>query len=223
VTIVADADVELRVVVTSWANRAADFSTTLPTEASYDLSVAADCEDDRLLTPPNFDPSNMAGGYYLLPPADPSGLYTRKADDCSRGTQLLVQVIYTAAYRWREARPDLPPLNVRDMNEGSCSTVDHATHNDGTHVDITVSCGTEVSCADDSAAITLGRIFVDTGSVCGILFNDTAVQTEVNDYFFANYSYEPWDPSGAGRFMRTVTGHTGHFHVRVFKPDGTCN
>lgn len=222
-TIVADTDVDVRIIVTSWANRAADFSTMLPTEASYDLSVAAECEDDRLLTPPNFDESDTAGGYYLLPPADPSGLYTRKADDCSRGTRLLIQVLYTAAYRWREARPDLPALAMRDLNEGSCSTVDHATHDDGTHADVVVECGTQVSCTDDSAAITLGRIFVDTGSVCGILFNDTAVQSEVNDYFFESYSYEPWDPSGAGRFMRTVSGHTGHFHVRVFKPDGTCN
>ena len=222
VTLVADADTTLSVIVTSWANRDGGFVSMLPTAATYELSVAADCES-TLLSPPNFDPSNVEGGYYLLPPSDPAGLYTRKADDCSRGTKLLIDVIYTAAVRWREARPDLPALNIRDLNEGSCSTVDHATHDDGTHVDITVSCGTEVSCADDSAAITLGRILVDTGSVCGILFNDTAVQADVNDYFFSNYSYEPWDPSGAGRFMRTVTGHTSHFHVRVFKPDGTCN
>ena len=45
----------------------------------------------------------------------------------------------------------------------------------------------------------------------------------MNPYFFDNYSYAPWDPSGAGRFMRTVSGHTGHFHVRVLEPDGTCN
>jgi hypothetical protein len=222
VTLVADADATVTVVITSWANRDAGFTSMLPTDATYDVTVQADCED-TLLTPPNFDETDVVDGYHVLPPSDPEGLYTRKPDGCSRGTRLLIDVIYTAAVRWHEARPDLPPLSVLDLNEGPCSTVDHATHDDGTHVDIHVSCGTEVACADDSAAIDLARILVDTGSVCGILFNDTAVQAEVNPYFFSNYAYEPWDPSGAGRFMRTVSGHTGHFHVRVFQPDGTCN
>lgn len=219
VTVVADADVSVLVVLTSWAHYDAGFTTMLPTNVTYELSVEAECEDVGLLTPPNFDEDDVVGGYYLLPESDPAGLYTRKPDDCSRGNRLLIDVIYTAAVRWAETRPELGPLNVRDMNEGSCSTVDHATHNDGTHVDITATCGTQVSCADDSAAIDLARIFVDTGVVCGILFNDTAVQGVINPYFAESYSYAPWN----GGFMRTVSGHTNHFHVRVMKSDGSCN
>ena len=219
VTVIADADTTVTVVLSSWAHYDAGFTTMLPTDVSYELSIEAECEEGGLLTPPNFDEGNVVGGYYLLPQSDPAGLYTRKPDDCSRGTRLLIDVIYTAAVRWAEARPELGPLNIRDMNEGSCSTVDHATHDDGTHVDITATCATQVSCADDSAAIDLARIFIDTGVVCGILFNDTGVQGVVNPYFESSYSYEPW----RGQFMRTVTGHTNHFHVRVMKPDGTCN
>jgi len=220
-SIVADVDRTLTLLLSSWAIRDGDFAERMPGEASYRLTVDNECEDAAggLLSPPNFDPDDVAGGYFLLPHADPAGLYTRRADGCSRGTKLLVDVIYTTALRWSQARPDLPGLDVWDMNEGACSTVDHATHNDGTHVDLHVECGTEVSCADDSAAVTLAQILVDTGAVCGILFNDEAVQSDVNSHFGASYAYEPW----RGRMMRTVSGHTHHFHVRVKKPDGTCN
>lgn len=220
-SIVTDTDRTFTVLLTSWANRDDDFVQRLPTDASYRVTIDNECAPgaSTLFSPPNFDPSNVAGGYSLLPPADPAGLYSRKADACSRGSRLLVDVIYTAALRWSSERADLPHLNVRDMNEGSCSTVDHATHSDGTHVDLTVTCGTQVSCADNSAAVDLAKILVDTGAVCGILFNDTAVQTEVNAYFASRFSYTPW----RSRFMRTVTGHTNHFHVRVKRADGSCN
>jgi hypothetical protein len=45
------------------------------------------------------------------------------------------------------------------------------------------------------------------------------VQAVVNPYFTSKYSYTPWH----GTFMRSVSGHTHHFHIRVKKPDGTCN
>ena len=60
---------------------------------------------------------------------------------------------------------------------------------------------------------------MDTGQVCGIINNDPAVQKVVNAYFNSKFSYKPWH----GTFMRSVSGHTHHFHVRVKKPNGLCN
>ena len=154
-----------------------------------------------------------------VPQSDPPGLYTRKADGCSRGTKRLIDVLYTVATHFQQVRPSLAPISILDLNEGPCSTVDHATHDDGTHVDIVAGCATEVACADNGPAIDLAKLFVDTGVACGIINNDTAVQAEVNAYFNSKFSYEPWH----GTFMRSVSGHTHHFHVRVMKPDGKCN
>lgn len=212
---------DLTVFLTGWSVVDSDFTAAMPTTASYAFLVDVDCvpPEGELLSPPNFDPSNTAGGFFLLPESDPPGLYTRKADDCSRGNKLLIDVVYTVAVRWNQLHPDLTPITILDLNEGSCSTVDHATHNDGTHVDIVVPCATRVDCTDDQPAIDLAKLFVDTGKVCGILNNNTNAQAVVNPYFESTYSYRPW----RDQFMRTVTGHTGHFHVRVMKPDGTCN
>lgn len=220
VDIIPQADLTLAVFVTSWAVIDGGFAPPMPTDVTYDFEVFQECPvDTGTFPPPNFDPGNVVGGYHLLPDSEPPGLYERKPDDCSRGNQRLIDVIYTAASRFHELRPEYTPILVRDLNEGSCSTVDHATHDDGTHVDIVASCATDVSCSDFVPAMDLARLFVDTGEVCGILFNDTRVQDSVNPYFYANHAYAPWN----GDFMRTVDGHTQHFHVRVKKPDGTCN
>lgn len=221
VRVTADSDRQLALFVTSWDAVDGDFKPLLPADATYTLTNFADCVPSTggLLSPPNFDPNDQDGGFFLLPPSSPAGLYLRKADDCSRGTKLLIDVLYTVAVRWQQLRPTLAPINIRDLNEGSCSTVDHATHDDGTHADLTVSCATQVACTDNQPKIDLAKLFVDTGAVCGILNNDEDVQPIVNEYFASKFSYQPWK----GKFMRTVSGHTGHFHVRVMKPDGSCN
>ena len=221
VQILSAEDTQLSVFITSWRVIDGDFAPRIDTDVAYTFAVSHDCEPPvgELLSSPNFDLGDVEGGFYLMPESDPPGLYTRKADDCSRGTQLLIDVLYTVAFEWNQLRPEYSPIALRDLNEGSCSGVDHATHDDGTHVDIVVSCATQISCDDIQPAVDLARLFVDTGEVCGIIFNDAAVQAIVNPYFESLYSYEPW----RGTFMRTVSGHTGHFHVRVKKPDGTCN
>lgn len=212
---------QLSLFVTGWQVVDAAFVPPMPGSAAYTLTNFADCEAQTgpLLSPPNFDPNNVVGGYYLLPPSEPPGLYTRKPDDCSRGTKLLIDVLYTVAYHWKTVRPALSPINIADLNEGSCSTVNHATHDDGTHADLSAGCATQIACADIEPAIELAKLFVDTGEVCGIIFNDDAVQNVINPYFASKFSYAPWN----GQFMRTVSGHTHHFHVRVKKPNGLCN
>ena len=215
----ASEDEWLTVFVTSWHVLEGDFIPFLPQSSEYSLSAHADCES-TLLSPPNFNPDNVVDGYYLMPESEPSGLYTRKADACSRGTRVLIDVLYTVAFHWKELWPSLAPIGIRDMNaHPSCSTVQHQTHDDGTHVDIVVSCATSISCSNKQPAIDLAKLFIDTGHACGIIFNDTAVQDEVNAYFESRFEYQPWH----GTFMRSVSGHDNHFHVRVMKPDGTCN
>ncbi len=222
VRVTADSPTQLSLLATSWGVVESGFTAPMPTDAVYDLALDTACAPSLpgdLLSPPNFDPNDIDGGFFLLPYSDPPGLYDRKADGCSRGTKLLINVIYTVATHWKGIRPQLAPIAVRDLNEGPCSTVDHATHEDGTHVDIVAGCATEVACQDNNPAIELAKLFVDTGMACGIINNDPAVQAVVNAYFNQTQSYEPWH----GQFMRSVSGHTHHFHVRVKMPNGQCN
>ena len=123
------------------------------------------------------------------------------------------------ATRWAEIRPEFTPINVLDLNESLSCGVDHETHDDGTHVDMTVGCATSVACENWVPAVDLARLFVDTGEVCGIIFNDAGVQAVINPYFSMVHAYEPWKQT----FMRSVDGHDSHFHVRVKKLDDTCN
>lgn len=223
VSLTASTDTAVNVFVTSWDVVNGGFTPTMPTSATYDLKTDVDCTPPgpgTLITPPNFDPNNTQNGFYQLPESDPAGLYVRKGAACSWGTKLLIDVIYTVATQWKPLYPSLSPLSVRDMNENiaACGT-NHATHDDGTHVDIVAGCATDINCSDKAPKIALAKLFVDTGVACGILNNDTAVHKTVNDYFAQKTNYAPWN----GQFMRSVTGHTQHFHVRVKKPNGACN
>lgn len=222
VQLTAKAGAVVSVFVTDWYIVDGGFTPSMPSDASYSLTTKVDCEPPgpgTLLSPPNFDGDDVVNGYFLLPDSVPSGLYTHKADGCSRGTKLLIDSIYTVATHWKPLYPSLSPLSVMDMNEGPCSTVDHATHDDGTHVDIVAGCATDISCANKAPKLALAKLFVDTGVACGILNNDVAVQSEVNAYFAQKTTYAPWK----GTFMRSVTGHVKHFHVRVKRPNGSCD
>lgn len=211
----------LRVFVTGWDVIESDFMAPIPMDVTYEFEVYDECEPETGAgLPPNFDANDVVNGYYLLPPSEPPGLYERKGEACSRGTQRAIEVIYTVAQRWAELRPEFTPLQVRDINENinACGT-DHMTHDDGTHFDLTTSCATEAACPNWVPAYDLARLFVDTGEVCGIIFNDVPIQDLTNPYFEISQAYEPWNQT----FMRSVDGHDSHFHVRVKKLDGTCN
>lgn len=218
-------DRDLTGFVTSWAAVDGAFEPRLPRDAVYALRLTHDCPpDEGLLTPPNFDEDDTEGGYFILPESDPSGLYNRKAR-CSRGNRLLIQVLYTVAVRWAELRPSYAPLTFSDLNECDprlSGDADHATHDDGTHADLSNGCATQVGC-DTAASIDLANLFMDTGEVCGIIFNDGDVQDAVNPRFRAEHEYRTWHGGPERTFMRTVAGHTRHFHVRVKRPDGRCD
>jgi hypothetical protein len=224
VRLTAHADMPLRVFATSWGVIDSGFTDPMPTDATYQLQVTGDCQAGPidLITPPNFDPNDTdSGGYYLLPESEPAGLYTKKHDDCSRGTQLLVEVLYTVAWHWHQQRPALSPIAFRDLNEAWCSSVDHATHDDGTHADVVITCATDVSCSDKEPFLELTRLIIDTGQACGIISDQpSAVLDQVNAYFTANHGYTPWWSTFARPGDPGV--HTAHMHVRVKRPDGTC-
>jgi hypothetical protein len=222
VRLTAHKKVTLKVFATGWSVVQSGFTLFLPKSAKYTLTVNSHCappKPGKLLSPPNFDAKNKVGGYYLLPQSQPPGLYTRKADGCSRGNKLLIDVLYTVAVHWKQKWPKLSPISFLDLNEGKCSTVNHQTHDDGTHADLTAGCATNVSCSNTQPGIDLAKLFVDTGQVCGIINNDPAIQKVVNAYFNSKFTYKPWHNT----FMRSVSGHTKHFHVRVKKPNGNCN
>jgi hypothetical protein len=212
----------LSVFATSWSVVDSGFSTPMPTDATYQLQVTGDCQAGTidLITPPNFDPNDTDGnGYYVLPESEPPGLYTKKHDDCSRGNQLLIELLYTVAWHWNQRRPALSPIAFRDLNEAWCSSVNHATHDDGTHADVVITCATDVSCSDKEPFLELARLIIDTGEACGIISDQPAdVLDQVNAYFTSHHAYTPWWST----FARSVGGHTAHLHVRVKRPDGTC-
>lgn len=213
-------DMKLRVYLTGWHVADADFASPMPPDATYEFRVDNACEAETSASdPPNFADDDVVGGYYLLPNSEPPGLYGHKQDDCSRGTRRLIQVLYSVAERWQELRPEFSPIAIQDLNEAWCSSVDHSTHDDGTHADLVAGCATDNSCGNWIPAVDLAKLFIDTGEVCGILFMDAKVQAPVNAYFAAHHQYEPWKQL----LMRTVDGHDLHFHIRVKKPDGTCN
>jgi hypothetical protein len=220
IRLTAPAERHLSLFVTGWHVVDSGFLDEMPADAAYTLFDHADCEPGTgLLSPPNFDPNDVdANGYYLLPPSEPPGLYERAGVICSRGTKRLIDVLYTVAYRWHEIRPDLSPIHYGDLNEPSCTGLDHETHDDGTHADVTVTCATYASCADEQPAVDLAKLFVDTGVACGIIFDDDPVRAVVNPYFESSCAYDPWH----GEFMRNIGDHATHFHIRVMTPEGDC-
>ena len=221
VEILPHADRTLYVYLTSWDVIESDFVAPIPTEVAYTFEVYNDCAPETgTELPPNFDPEDVLDGDYILPESEPPGLYERKMDACSRGNRRAIEVIYTVARRWAELRPDITPMQVRDINENvELCGVDHQTHDDGTHFDIIVGCASDTVCLDVVPVLDLARLYIDTGEVCGIINNNADAQEVINPYFAMNHGYDPWN----GGFMRSVDGHEFHFHVRVKKPDESCN
>ena len=180
-------------------------------ECVPDTSADAGITIDGITYPPNLT-GPLAHGYWRMPTtAAPDGTYVWSpgaplAERC--GSKTLVGVIYTAAVAYKAAYPD-SAVRVGDLNAAPT----HKTHNVGIDVDITTanrdaarmrSIGGGADTVQRS--IALAKMFLATGQIRWIYYNDPAVQTAVNTYAAGN--------GLAGR-MKTVSGHQDHFHVRL--------
>ena len=157
-----------------------------------------------LTYPPNLG-SALIGNYYVMPEAQPAGIYifsggTPANSRC--GSKELIGTIYTVAQQWAKTYPG-SSLIVGDLNAPS----GHKSHKKGVDVDITVTDRSAANVGGDrQKSIQLGKWFMDTGIIKYIFYNDTAVQQEVNAYARAN------NKPGV---MQYEDGHATHFHVRI--------
>ena len=155
-------------------------------------------------------PPNLAGpqsnGYYLMPDAQPPGLYTFNGGtppESRCGSKQLVSVIYTVAQAWKQKFPD-SNLVVGDLNGPGSQ---HKSHNFGVDVDITTSDRSAANTSGDpEKSKALARMFADTKVIKNIFYNDTSVQQDFNAYVASK---------GYPGKMSSESGHDNHFHVRL--------
>lgn len=158
-----------------------------------------------LTPPPNLGPANSQGYYAMPDPSQPPGLYVFNGGTPPRsrcGTKELVSVIYTAAVKWKEKYPD-STLVVGDLNESE----GHASHMNGIDVDITTSNRSAANTSGDTnRSIELAKMFIDTGIIDTIGYQDSAVISAI-----ASYAKEKNLPGKVSPW----SGHADHFHVRI--------
>jgi murein endopeptidase len=122
-------------------------------------------------------------------------------------------VLYTVAQRWKAAHPK-GWIYLGDMNAAG-----HKSHRWGVAADLEATTNGTDWVADmtkpsynRAATIELGKMFVDTGKLKNIWYNDTAVDQAVIAY--AQSMHLPLTQ------MMPISGHDNHFHVDVTTPRG---
>lgn len=156
--------------------------------------------------PPNLGAQNTSHpGYYLMPNATDNA-YKFEYPSCTGqhyGSKDLIGALYTVAQRWKQKYPN-GRLNIGDLN-----ATGHLSHTKGIDVDMDATTNGTDAVADyqrgnynRAATIELGKMFIDTGIIQIIFYNDLFVNSDVNGYA-----------------KRTVLdpeiGHENHFHVRI--------
>lgn len=158
--------------------------------------------------PPNLGGPN-AQGYYQMPPAT-RGEYVFSNPSCGGqhyGKKELVCTLYTVALAWMKKYPD-SRARIGDLN-----ATGHKSHKWGVAVDFTITNASAANTSGDRArSIELGKMFVATGQIKNIWFNDTAVDAAVIS--FARQNNLPLTA------MHPIEGHDDHFHVDVNAPRG---
>ncbi len=157
---------------------------------------------EGLMQPPNLGPE-VGNGYYRMPDA-PNGEYifspnTPPNERC--GSKTLINTIYTVAVNWHKKYPT-SRVRIGDLNAPA-----HASHKNGIDVDITTE---DFSAADTSGdqnkSKELGRLFANTGVIKLIFYNDSAVESDFNNYV---------QEKGLSGNMQYWPNHEDHFHVRI--------
>lgn len=157
----------------------------------------------NLLTPPGMD-GPIKDKYYLLPKSS-EGLYTLYGSGDTKcnhwGSETLVKATYTVA-KAHAAKYPKNKLAIGDLNSSG-----HDTHNIGIDVDIDIPGGMmNQSPYDRNIAIESAKMWFRTGLVRTILYNDSDVNSAVNEWA---------KKEGLPGTMKPYTGHDNHFHVRI--------
>ncbi len=158
--------------------------------------------------PPNLGTPN-AYGYYAMPPSI-NGAYTIYSLPCRRyGSLELVSVLYTVANRWKQFYPE-GWVNIGDLNAGW----PHNSHKWGVAVDLDATTNGADWAADYTkggynrqATVLLGQLFLDTGLVKNIWYNDTFVVSAL-----LQYAQNKGIRIGQ---IKPLPGHDNHFHVDI--------
>jgi hypothetical protein len=154
-----------------------------------------------LLSPPNLG-NGSSDGYYRMPSSSLFEWNGGTPVDSRCGSKALVDVIYTVMVRWNAIHPD-HKIRLGDLNAPG-----HLSHRNGVDVDIYSVDGFMANVSGNrEASIELGKLFVDTGIVKEIYYNDSAVQQAVNSYAASK--------GESSNFMYYQPGHEDHFHVRL--------
>jgi len=204
---------KFRIAHIDW-NLAQDISEDINREYRNTVSgpVAPDAPETSILSPPNLGPV-QSDGYYRMPTVSLNNAYmwnTGGTPERSRcGSKTLIDVIYTVAQRWQEVDRN-NRVRVGDLNEAE----GHATHENGTNVDIFMEknvainkgLAETITFATTEDAIKMGRFFADTNVIKSILYNDPDVIADFNSYVKEN---------GLNGKMKFLDGHYNHFHVTI--------
>ena len=165
-----------------------------------------------LISPPNLGPVESNGSYKLPRSVDGSYIYDgdngtgfgQEWDMC--GNKAMIDMIYTVAQQFRKTYPN------GYLQIGEITSDGHASHKNGVDVDLDGRVGNEWV-ADiprpgysREKTLELAKMFVDTGIVTNIFFNDPYVINASNAYA---------QQKGVNFKMQSLANHDNHFHVRI--------
>ncbi len=168
---------------------------------------------ETLQSPPNLGKENRKRpGYYQMPPST-DGAYIFNGGTCPiqrHGSKELIQVLYTAAQKWKEETDG--EIVIGDLNGGE----PHKSHKWGIGVDLSATTGDGKGAAamngvrgkySKDATIKLGKIFLDTDKVKNIWYMDRDVNAKLLEYAKAN--------DKSLQSIRPLSGHDTHFHIDI--------
>ena len=148
------------------------------------------------------------GGCYTLP--DMPKYWTSYGGTGNHtGTKCLAQLIAATSKAWKEKHPD-DTIFIGDMNADG-----HLSHQVGVDVDLHTSKAANMHLPGYSAQLSIeyGKLWMSSGAIVYIFFNDASVRGPVNNYAKEN---------GFPGVMDPEDGHEDHFHVRIKTNGGEC-
>lgn len=165
-----------------------------------------------LISPPNLGPAESNGSYKLPKSTDGSYVYDgdngtgfgKEWDMC--GAKEIIDVIYTVSQKWRQTYPN------GFLQIGEITSAGHQSHKTGIDVDLDGKVGAEWVADFEKGnysrekTIELAKMFIDTGLVTHIFYNDQAVIAAANEYAASKQITFT---------MSSLENHNHHFHVRI--------